>query len=412
MNWVNITSTFHILCLITTASLLSYCSWRYVQNESSSLIDFRAYHRSEKDIYPSLSLCFVGNGIYNKSKLRQKYGIQAFRDYTSFLVGDTWNDTMKNINYDDVTMSLRSYVNSISLQINNYVSGPVYKWPDNDIKKPMSGNKNVLSSSSEETFPFFVSFRQARIKCFSIDFSEETMTRIKGRIITSLLVTFRNLSSLNVPLTDSGSLNVQLFYSMHYPKQLIRTHPFHVEMIPNTGLVSGYLKKKTFLIDNINVIRRRSTSTKPCHNAWKKDDDFIRRKILKRSKCKPPYWIDSDYPICHDQESMKIANIDTEDIGNPEFLKHFVEPCDQIKTIAFNCQEDLHINESNGETSALLLAFMNSQYKEIRHIRALDVESLVGVMGGYVGLFLGFAIWQLPDAIKFVFDKFLPFVRS
>ena len=38
-------------------------------------------------------------------------------------------------------------------------------------------------------------------------------------------------------------------------------------------------------------------------------------------------------------------------------------------------------------------------YMEIRHEKAYDMQSLVGNAGGYVGLFLGYAILQLPDLL-------------
>ena len=47
----------------------------------------------------------------------------------------------------------------------------------------------------------------------------------------------------------------------------------------------------------------------------------------------------------------------------------------------------------------------NEEYKEIKYTRAFDIENLIGNVGGYIGLFLGFAIWQLPDTIEFIAKK-------
>ena len=42
-------------------------------------------------------------------------------------------------------------------------------------------------------------------------------------------------------------------------------------------------------------------------------------------------------------------------------------------------------------------------YKQIERIRAFDVQSMVGNAGGYIGLFLGYALIQLPDALASIF---------
>ena len=48
---------------------------------------------------------------------------------------------------------------------------------------------------------------------------------------------------------------------------------------------------------------------------------------------------------------------------------------------------------------------MNSKHiKSIKFYRAIDVHSLIGYIGGYVGLLLGFSILQMPDLLLHGFD--------
>ena len=37
--------------------------------------------------------------------------------------------------------------------------------------------------------------------------------------------------------------------------------------------------------------------------------------------------------------------------------------------------------------------------------RAIDVHALIGIIGGYIGLFLGYSAMQIPFAIIFVIEK-------
>ena len=51
------------------------------------------------------------------------------------------------------------------------------------------------------------------------------------------------------------------------------------------------------------------------------------------------------------------------------------------------------------------LYFKSIQYKEIKHIQAFNAESFIGNAGGYVGLFIGCALWEAPDFIGFLYRK-------
>ena len=73
------------------------------------------------------------------------------------------------------------------------------------------------------------------------------------------------------------------------------------------------------------------------------------------------------------------------------------------------------INKRSGNkqsTRTILVVLKNSNYKEIKHIQAFNIESWVGNVGGYVGLFLGCALWQAPDFIDFVFRKMKGIVNT
>ena len=83
-------------------------------------------------------------------------------------------------------------------------------------------------------------------------------------------------------------------------------------------------------------------------------------------------------------------------------LNETILPCNQVKTIIFQTQDIPMAKDDNDVPSnrTMYIIFKGTTYKEILHIRSFDIESLVGNMGGYIGLFLGFAVWQVPDGIK------------
>ena len=48
--------------------------------------------------------------------------------------------------------------------------------------------------------------------------------------------------------------------------------------------------------------------------------------------------------------------------------------------------------------------FLSGHFKEIKQVRAYNVQSLVGNAGGYIGLFLGYTLKEMPFFLKILYD--------
>ena len=73
------------------------------------------------------------------------------------------------------------------------------------------------------------------------------------------------------------------------------------------------------------------------------------------------------------------------------------------ETIA-ESKKQLGIRYEYRDIFQIMLTFQGTTYMEITQIRAYDGQSLIGNAGGYVGLFLGSALIQLPSAIQYFFN--------
>ena len=395
MNIKNVILAYYILCLIATATMLCFGCWRYLQNESTSLVEFQTYHTTERDIYPSISLCFWGEGIYKDKNLTQSYELENVSRYMNFLQGNIWDNRMLKIDYDSVTLDLKDHVYSVGAL--NRKWEPLYFWT------MMNANKQGPESAPTEFFPFHTSHRHSAVKCFSLDLDANVMPGIAGNVITVVEIQF---SDIIIP-------NVQMSYSLHYPGQFLRGLILDVEDSWNIRITSGNVKSKTIVIDMVDVIRRRNTHRTPCGGNSVRDDDSILTSIVETADCKPPHWKNIDgYPICNDTRKMREVYVDSNfpTQSTATFLQRFVKPCNQVKTVTSAIREGTRgpfshlLKDTRDKSVKLSIVFRNQDYKEIRHQRDFDFESLVGNIGGYVGLLLGFALWQIPDAIKLIVD--------
>ena len=136
---------FRLICLLLTGGLFVYCSWKFIQDESTSLVDFQTYHNTEEDIYPSITLCLIqndeSNALYIPEKLKNEYNIDNATKYASFLRGDYWENNFTKVDYDDVTINLRDFVKTVYIRANNTQSEPIYTW-----RNP---------SKTKDSFPFY-----------------------------------------------------------------------------------------------------------------------------------------------------------------------------------------------------------------------------------------------------------------
>ena len=400
---------FRTICLGATGALFLRGGLKYFKDESSTQIEYRTYQDTERDIYPTITLCIWNNGfeqqlgLYDRKVLNETYKINDPLEYIHFLDGYIWQDEMIGVNYDDVTLNIEDRVEHI--QVTNDRMQKLYGWSPKDKNSDEDTNSSFFFSNITQVFPFYTSYRHAWGKCFSLDLTVEKMPNIQGHLISEIMIKFKDI---RIP-------GVNLQYVISYPGQILQGFPIDMEFAWSQRITTGYFKAKWFLIDSIEIFRKRNTDRNPCNKNWKGYDDAVFRDIIKKAKCRPPHWnISSNYPICNSKEKTKNVSIpgSSGKIAAASFLKSFLQPCDWLQAATLTTFAEQRgislgglIPTGGGKSADVVFQFKNDRYKEIKDTRNFDIESLIGNVGGYIGLFLGFAIWQLPAAVEFLDRK-------
>ena len=144
-----------------------------------------------------------------------------------------------------------------------------------------------------------------------------------------------------------------------------------------------------------------------CNLDWKKDDDEIRRNLVAKFECVPPYWkqdFQMDYQECSQKKLKELSSITS--------WENKLKPCRIISQILF-LQSDFAISSfdgafDNGYAGNYFVVYINypeETYKEIKIVKSFDVETLIGNGGGYLGLCLGYSLLQLPAFGFWIFSK-------
>ena len=375
------------------------------------------------DIYPTISLCAVdrpidrpavrisnGNrtelrvfwenamtGLYDRNTLKNVYGVEDPREYKKFLQGRIWDDKMTKVNFDDVTFDLKDWVESVRVMNTDVTEFYLYNWEKKERTLNNTKKTSKVSSQSPDVYPIYTSYRHAITRCFSLDLSIDTLPRIQGKILSGVLFTFKNIE-------ESG---IVFLYIINYPGQILRAIPLE--------LSSKTVKTRTFELDILEVFRRRNTVHEPCNANWMEDDAKIMNDVITKRRCRPPHWkVGKEYPICNSTKEMQNVLIPAKTIGmaTTYFLGKFMPPCDQILTANYDTYNDegdpfFYLSPADQENiSSVAFVFKNHHYRQIKFQKVFDIRSLLGDVGGCIGLLLGFALWQLPDAIRFLNNRY------
>ena len=375
--YLSIDTFFQILCVISTICLGSYVIYQYILDEDLTEVSFKKFHEDDESIYPEISVCLTDAYLDNRLK-QLGAGING-RSYRKFLNGEHWDDRMAKIDYDNVTLDIKDYLIETCIR---------QKFKDGHCK-PFNAKISTF-------------VHQIR-KCFTINNPDKT----------SILFVEAKLNSTLFPssIRPAGSKFLLRFSFRH---QLFRSATSTFLNWPDRINAS-----KSFLMDfrirNTHVLRRRQDKpSNPCF-AWNDYDQLVFEDMIKEVGCKPMYWNKpTSLSDCKEKEKMKM-------FVDKFYERYFpidqnlvdIPPCLEVQYVKMD-YKDLPANnlETRKETIQdnqddwfkIRLWYRSPTFMEIKQVKAYCFESVVGNGGGYVGLFLGYSLVQLPNLIKYLFS--------
>lgn len=294
---------FNVLCILATIALVGWCLYAYNLNEDTSQVDFKRYHTSDMDLYPSLTLC-LSDPFDNDKLMGTGEGINS-SSYSEFLYGRHWDERMNDINYDNVSIDIENFI---------ITTGP--------IETTKHIHTWLIDDPDIENKPrFYVSRRHFDTKCFTIDipfFVNDPISRFSIELNSSF---FRN--GIRPALNKFEVL-------MHYPNQSFKAACSKKRWVTMENYIPKYYEMK-FLIENIDVLKRRNKPTRKCHEDWRHHDAEFLDNVMSTVGCKPPHWnTDINVPKCVKmQEHFDLGHIIR--VKRFEEQEKFLEPCRSIE---------------------------------------------------------------------------------
>ena len=157
----------------------------------------------------------------------------------------------------------------------------------------------------------------------------------------------------------------------------------------------------------MEALKRRSKSESPCVEDEVNHDQHVIQEIMSRSGCRPPHWNSNAYPLCRSKEEMMKV---LPPLKKQEFLD-YTPPCRIVTNMPFSFQE---LDEDPKRAPAYFRISMTSAdttFKLVELIKEYPVQKLVSSIGGYLGLFLGYGLIQLPIFFCRLYKKLYSLIK-
>ena len=374
---------YKTFCLIGAIITASWCCFEYSKNEDICDVYFKRFLEDEESVYPEMTI--VVPQQFNETKLQTLFG----KNMTSprlrqILIGEDWDDRVLDTNMEDIRLNLNEYMLSHGICFSIYE--PCYE----------------LDHIIAETY-----MGQDQIK---VHFPPGKQVMLSSFIFSTSV--FPN--GLSPDLYD-------LIVAFQYPNSIYRAQGSFFNVVWSKPKSEEIVNKRVhFALKNMEVVRKRDKSNRKCVNL-ENYDASLKESIYLEIGCRPHYVNSSKVKqICNSQNKTKeLAKRNQEAFFRLPNAKNDVPPCKEIQKLQvefsmkttnmtyseenpdmkkFIVEKETTL-KSNDTWFEIVFEIQTDTFKEIKQKRAYSEQSLIGNLGGYLGIFIGFSLLDLLTAL-------------
>ena len=393
---------FQLLCFLLAIYMSVLLVGRFIQDKSTTSITYRRYSERAEDIYPTYSVCFKGTRFY----WRHEFAI--FNEYE--LYSYQWEHLLKGeptftYNYDltsrlykkqPATITHESKFDALHVQVRDVLVQANFTITDLKYSSVLVYDNHTFSRLSEYQ-PFKIGYQTPEMICFTRD-SNSSAIRVEDVLV--LIETLQYDAAL-FPGKNATYSNTFIQIHIHYPGQFIRS-------LDTPSFISSFVdfqwdKNLEFKLSQGTILRNRPESAAPCTHEIDDYDSYFQRIVCQKNDtfCIPPFWKKKLQGVlemkgCTRQTQLKgiygyIQNYDA-------LLANYTAPCiNMYNAVAWkwNARQD----KSSSNNTLIKFLYQDKYYEEIQYTKAFDVEGFISNLGGFVGIFLGYSLMQLPGIL-------------
>ena len=364
-------SSFRMICWLATVLLIFYWIYLYSLDNDICIVDFKKYYDTPDHTFPKLSMCLKNPFLY--SRLHIENSTVTPQLYSEFLAGKKYSTNLMNINYSAVTLDASQFVDRYWIEYRN-------------------GSTELVSvnESMQMLIPSYAGFWEDKfLNCYALNIPDD-----------------KDISAFSIEILSGiypGNVraNGDLISLMHHQSHFMISGVTLKQDFSSRTSNDSYIKR--FIVKGTEMITRRNKKKSPCYEDWRNYDSMIMKEHAEMLGCTPPYYTNTfNISKCSTKEEMANSALR---LRFDDYGKH--PPCHGMAKIYFTFEEQELGGSSWNRPGYFWIGIYvrDPKLKEIIQIKAIDLNGLIGYIGGYVGLILGYSILQTSDYIWNVANK-------
>ena len=357
-------------CMICVFGMIYYWVYKFlVEDRDIGVVDYE--HIDESDMeFPVVSLC-IQDPFLEKAMNAIDPEINR-TTYLSHLKGDVYDKRFEDTDYENLTLNLNDYLNEVKIDFRNGSSAQISKFVrglditfNGFIYDTFETTKSIIKNAREGTEQEFENNKiPIFTKCFAFQLDKKEINNL-------LRVTF---------VYDKETLFDNLPHMKKQDRAILWIHyPGQVLLRLDTATTSMSLGHKRLKISDIEFLQSRRKRKRECEVGWKSYDTIILKQHIEKHGCVAPYHTPyNSSPRCKNKEHIKKYFYHFEQIRE----KYPQRACTRISKLGW-------IGPRMIKGAWKVEIRYPNTVKTIQQSKEVDFHSLIGNVGGYVGLFLG-----------------------
>ena len=376
---------FALSCWIIFAFMAIFWFYKYkVTDRDIGVVDLVLLEDAKDVEFPIPSLCFIDPFLRNRFDTIQNPVKRT--EYLDYLKGNSKVNSVELIDFDDVTMNLNDYyLHATEIWKND---------SDTTINSSLIVNHENIFNGFNSNDDF--------VKCFSLDVDLSNHRYIKTINFhyntTKFFADWKGLKEMNFG------------FKIHKKGQfLIGEEPSFKKdyYIDNKGWWSiefFFLSPSfEFTIYELEFIEGRNSKHKRCGDGKQSYDYEMLKKHISQKGCRTPYLTGyNSFPLCNTSKDISFAKLT---YGKTKTMK-CDRPCKRIAKLLIDETVDSVMDSVGLEVENIFRIHITfpDEVKTIVQSKEVDIHTLIGNIGGYLGLFMGYAVVQIPTLIFGAYD--------
>ena len=419
------TLLYGITCLGLTLFLAGESLHQYLENSDTSVMNPRIFNERPSDVYPTYTICFVDerihaisgvykfDGIYRSWYVHQKKGVnwptskdgrKPWHKYRDFLTGADLRLKLKE--KDKKERQLMSDIDFIKATkpLSHFMEMMEVVEIDSNITRNIKIERDPINPQNRSLFDsmLYLSYQSPTQICYTRKLDDD---RRHQRIDEKLK--FLGSVVYNKHLSD-------MYLYVHHPGQFYRkkSQVLRIDLLNfkmHLRNVYHYVE-----ITTTDIFRKRIDAEIPCDRKMDLNDDkYWVKSAVDSVNCIPPFWKpfyewkNSSLLTCKTSEQFRmVRDILTDRLQQLKVMERYKRPCAEMSISVIKDHFEYNPWESNRITKyeignvTIIIKYPGNTYHEILNERKVSFYSFWSSTGGFIGMFLGFSLMQLPQIIS------------